>query len=136
MTNKNSCKYAHKMYIKCFSVSQNHTFVTRPSNGSIFGTVIEGTAGVGASTPRSYFVAGQVGNIFNNVGKLNVTGIVDQALGIRNNYIARPLVTGILNVVFCNPFTFSDNNCRKRAKDARVTDIKNSTTSNNDTHIN
>ncbi|CAL8095595.1 unnamed protein product [Orchesella dallaii] len=93
----------------------NSTFVLKPVNGSIFGSEVQSTSlNTGASTERVHYVLNQVGQIWNNVGKLNVTGIVDNALGIRNSQFVRPLVSGILNAVFCNPFTFSNNNCRKR----------------------
>lgn len=97
---------------------QNYTFLLTPANGTFFGSVLTVAANNPdvsplATTERVHHVLSQVGNIWNSVGSLNITGIVDQALGIRNSQFARPLVTTILNVVLCNPITFSENNCNK-----------------------
>ncbi|ODM96774.1 Protein rolling stone [Orchesella cincta] len=97
----------------------NSTFISKPVNGSFFGFEVQSTSlNTGASTERSHYVLNQVGQIWNNVGKLNVTGIIDNALGIRtsNSQFVRPLVSGILNAVFCNPVTFSESNCRKSGR--------------------
>jgi hypothetical protein len=67
-----------------------------------------------STTPSPERVMNQVNNIISNVEILNITGIVDQALGIRNNQPVRQLVNGILGAIFCNNFLAGFNNCGTR----------------------
>lgn len=63
-------------------------------------------------TPSQEHVYNQVHKILDNVAVGNITGIVDQALGIRAPMPTRNFVNGILNTVFCNPINRLLGRCR------------------------
>lgn len=61
-------------------------------------------------------VLGQITNVFSNVEKLNITGIVDASLGIRNDTSVRNFVNSIMATIFCNDFLANYNNCARLKK--------------------
>jgi len=87
------------------SSSGNNATAVAVASTNVNGTVSNTTV------PTNNRVIGQVDNIITNVQRLNITGIVDQSLGIRNNTEIRKFVNGIIHTVFCNPFLANFNNC-------------------------
>lgn len=67
---------------------------------------------VTVSTVSPEHVLNQVDKILQNVSRGNVTGIVDQSLGIRAPMPVRNLVNGIMKLVFCDPISRLFGRCR------------------------
>jgi len=95
--------HVYMYYIDAVTTPRPATTTTRPVNQTTIDPV---------------HVQGQVNQILSNVDSFNITGIVDQSLGIRNNVPVRNLVNSILSSVFCNPFFANVNNCGRGKKGA------------------
>ncbi|XP_035707445.1 uncharacterized protein LOC110849232 isoform X2 [Folsomia candida] len=63
---------------------------------------------------RGQEIGSSVNGILSSVTNLDIPGIVDNALSIRNNEPVREFVTGLMTAIFCSPFLNNFSTCGGR----------------------